>query len=171
MLNPEIIMMVGLPGSGKSTYLKPYKTFVENGEFVEHKQYVIISTDDIIQEEADRTGKTYSELWKSMIGPATATADKQFKDALAEGKNIIWDQTNVSAKKRINVLRQVPDSYHKTANVFIVSLETLKERLTKRGQETGKHIPFNVVMDMHKRFEMPTGAEGFDEINIIGEIC
>ncbi len=164
MSKNTIIVLVGLPGSGKSTYV--------NKLLEENIGYVVISTDNIIENEAVRLGKTYSEVFKITIDSATKQASQNFQTSIKDCKNIIYDQTNLSLNKRKSILNQLLKNYNKIAIVFDIPLDTIKERLLKREKETGKIIPLNIIEDMQKRFEMPTLEEGFDEIQIIkGDLC
>jgi len=151
------VCLVGLPGSGKSTFCKKNLG-----------GYTIVSTDDIIEEAAQKAGKTYNEVFKDVIGDADKLARATFRQAIAEQvPRIAWDQTNVSAKKRMGILAQIPPDYHKIAVHFDVSLDILKERLVAREQQTGKRIALAIVEDMMARFEAPTIAEGFNEILLV----
>lgn len=150
---PEVILMVGLPGSGKSTYISKY---YKDG-------YVIISSDDLIQEKADELGKTYDDVFSDYIGDASKYANILLDKAIKDRKNIIIDKTNMSKKARNRVLSRIPTGYNKTAIVFNVDTEVLLNRITTRNKN-GKTISINVLFDMERNYEEPTISEGFDKI-------
>jgi len=154
---PEIIVLIGLPGSGKSTWRD---NMIANSP----DKYVIVSSDDELERMADHEGITYGEAFKKYIGKSTAISKQKFREAVNKGDNIIWDQTNMSPKKRRGILNQVPDGYEKTAVSFEVDPQELQDRLEKREKETGKHIPPNVIKDMGRSYRPPTKEEGFDNV-------
>jgi predicted kinase len=86
---------------------------------------------------------------------------KVLRQAIEDGKSIIWDQTNLTKKQRREKLKHIPDTYKKTAVYFVVSLETALKRNTQRP---GKVIPPEVLERMVKEYELPTNEEGFDTI-------
>jgi predicted kinase len=154
-IKPKIYIMIGLPGSGKSTWIR---THLKNEDFI------LVSSDDIIDTIAAEQGITYSEAFKSSIGFATGEMKRIFDDAVKQNKNIVWDQTNVSKKKRKGILNKVPNNYKKIAVVFETEDAVIAQRLKTRAEETGKHIPSHVVDSMAKSWQSPTKEEGFDEI-------
>lgn len=154
---PEAIILVGVPGSGKSTWSR---NFINNTD----KQYVVVSSDAVLDKIATEKGLTYSEVFKDYIGMATGQSKRDFADAIAGNKNVIIDQTNVSKKKRKSLLAQIPKHYKKVAVVFNTDDKEVERRLKTREMETGKHIPDHVMKDMYGRWETPTKDEGFDVI-------
>lgn len=152
---PEIVVMVGLPGSGKSTWRDKFLASAD-------KEYVVISSDDEIERLAKDAGMDYTSGFKQFIGAATGITKQKFRDAVNSNRNILWDQTNLSAKKRRGILQQVPDEYHKTAVAFEVPDDELKRRLRRRENETGKSIPPEVIKSMAKSYDRPSKSEGFD---------
>jgi len=153
----QFIMLVGIPAAGKSTYIR-------NSNLLD---YVIISSDNIIEREATKLGKTYTEVFKDVIGDVQREKNRDFLDAINNGKNIIWDHTNLVASKRTGILSRLPFNYYKKAVFFNVDLTLAKDRAIARGKATGKHIPSRVLDDMHSRLEVPTESEGFDEIELM----
>ena len=153
----EIIVMVGLPASGKSTHRD--KMIAESGV-----DYVIVSSDDEIERFALEEGSNYTEAFDKYVGRATAIAKKKFRDAVKEGKHIIWDQTNLTPKKRRSILKDVGEDYRKVAVVFELTDDELDRRINKRKSETGKDIPAHVMKSMAKSYLPPTKEEGFDNI-------
>lgn len=154
-IKPKIYVMVGLPGSGKSTWIKNNL----NGE-----NFVLVSSDDIIDKIAAEKGITYSDAFKSSIGFATGEMKRIFEDAVKQNRDIVCDQTNVSKKKRKGILNKIPNNYKKIAVVFETDDALIAQRLKSRAEETGKHIPDHVVDSMAKSWQAPTKEEGFDEI-------
>lgn len=158
-LQPEIIVLIGLPGSGKSTWVRNMlaKTDVD---------YVVVSSDDEIERMAAADGLTYNDVFDKYVGKATGIMKQKFKDAVNNGKSIIWDQTNMSPKKRRGILNQVPKNYRKIAVAFEVDDEELNRRLKNREKE-GKTIPPHVVKSMAQSYVPPSKQEGFDEVYIM----
>lgn len=156
---PKFIMLVGLPGSGKSTWIKDGTT--------EQSDFVVISTDNYIERKAVEEGSTYSEVFSKYIRQATSSMIDKMRDAVTKRKNIILDQTNLTVKSRRKKLANVPHIYFKEALVFCIPDDELFERLEKRKIEEGKHIPSHVIENMSSSFEMPTEDEGFDEVRLI----
>lgn len=154
---PEIFVLIGVPGSGKSTWTEKHKA--SSG-----KQYDVVSSDAVLDQIASEKGLKYSDVHKDFIGLATAKAKQTFRDAIAANRNIIFDQTNVSKKKRRGILQQLPKHYRKIAVVFQTEDKEVERRLKARAEQTGKHIPDFVMKDMYSRWEAPTRDEGFDLI-------
>jgi len=148
---PEAIFLVGVPTSGKSTFSNQKK----------YKNYIRVSSDDILQEVAKERQQSYNTVFKGNIRFAQIAMMKVLRQAIEDGKSIIWDQTNLTKKQRREKLKHIPDTYKKTAVYFVVSLETALKRNTQRP---GKVIPPEVLERMIKEYELPTNEEGFDTI-------
>lgn len=151
----ELVMLCGIPTSGKSTYVKKLK----NMKYWENA--VVLSTDDYIEEYAKRVGQTYNEVFDDVIPDATRELELQFNMAKDKGKDIIWDQTNLSVKTRRNKLSKLPSYYRRGAVYFEVSLE---EALERNKHREGKFIPESILKRMWHQFEIPTHNEDFDYV-------
>lgn len=152
----ELIMMCGIPCAGKSTYIR---RGTENTDAFD--EYVILSTDNYIEEYARSVNKTYNEVFDDAIHEASAKMFEQLDYAIQHEKSIVWDQTNLTKKSRRQKLKRIPDSYSKTIVVLPISLE---EAIIRNSQRANKFIPRSVITRMYYQFEMPTEDEGFDAI-------
>jgi predicted kinase len=151
---PKLIVLIGLPGSGKSTWIK------NNID----SSYVVVSSDNYIERKASEEGTNYSGAYDKHIRDASSHASSTFSEAVKGRKNIVVDMTNMGVKRRRSWLSQVGGNYYKIAVTFDVKMEVLYQRLKDRAEETGKHIPRHVIDDMLSRYESPTKEEGFDKI-------
>lgn len=143
----ELIMLVGIPGSGKSTYAE--NLIKDNSELILH------SSDKLREElygnasiQGDN-GKLFEELHRRIH------AD------LREGKNVIFDATNLTKKRRMHFLNNI--KCKKKCILFITDIDTCKENNKKRERV----VPEEVIDRMRTNFEPPHWNEGFDEIKVI----
>jgi predicted kinase len=152
---PELIMLCGIPTSGKSTYVEKLKKmkYWENS--------VVLSTDNYIEKQAQRCGLTYNQIFDDVIDNATRELELELNMAKDKGKDIIWDQTNLSVKTRRKKLLKLPSFYRRNAVYFEVSLEDALERNKYRE---GKFIPESILKRMWHQFEIPTRNEDFDYV-------
>ncbi len=149
---PKFYMMIGVPGSGKSTWIKQHNT----------AGTIVASSDAYLDSIATNSNRTYSEVFAINIKDANNHAKHIAQRAFELNLDLIWDQTNINRKSRKPKLDMVPDHYEKIAVVFATpDSAELKKRLDSRP---GKHIPNNIVMAMASSLEQPSAAEGFDKI-------
>jgi predicted kinase len=121
--NPEeklqFIMLIGVPGSGKTTFRHRF--------IKEHPNYNVLSFDDIIEEYCKLEHLTYDEVYEDDI--TLRMIDKRLniklKDMIQKKSNIICDGTNLSVKSRSRKTSQIGSEYHKKAYVFISSLDKI----------------------------------------------
>ncbi len=157
-MSPEIIYLIGPPACGKSTFCDNY---------ISGKDYVVISTDNIIEENAKKWNMTYFQAIMSM--KEENTHDRlilPLMQAVVDHKNIIVDRTNMSYDSRLFTLRYINSTYKRKAIIFNVSADVLKYRLQRREYLTGKYIPEAVINQMNQKFQFPYGRE-FHEIKMI----
>lgn len=159
---PDITVMVGLPGSGKSTLVD--NVFEKNSD-----GFFVYSTDDYIERVGRITGKTYNESFRDNIDAATKYMNETLTEVLKDKSRVIWDQTNMSAKKRRGILSRFPKSYRKIC-LCIAPPTTdkgwaeLQRRLDSRP---GKIIPMHIVEAMASTYAEPELDEGFDYILVV----
>lgn len=149
---PKLYMLVGVPGSGKSTW-------VLNQEW--SRNCAVISTDMWVEIEAERVGKTYSEIFQEYMPKAVELMAHQVELARDKGMDIIWDQTSTTISTRAKKFRMLPDYYHIAVVFKTPAPAELQQRLANRP---GKVIPSEVMDDMIAKWQEPTEDEGFKEI-------
>lgn len=147
----KLYMLIGVPGSGKSTWI---------GEQVWAKDCVLVSTDKLIDIEAARQSKTYNEVFKDYIDTATKLMNEDVRAAVEAGKDIIWDQTNTGRNSRKAKLAMAP-GYYKIAVVFSTPEDSEWQR--RLDSRPGKHIPPAVLKAMAQGLQVPVDGE-FDEV-------
>jgi len=154
---PTVYMVIGISGSGKSTWIK-------NQNF-NWKNTALISTDANIERVAAELGKTYSDVFSSTIKQATSEMNQQLQQAIQNKMNIVWDQTNLTANVRRSKLAKIPKNYKKVAVFLMPPTDAELDRRLKSRK--GKNIPNDVIAAMKQQLEMPTEAEGFDKIIVV----
>jgi len=149
---PRCYQMVGVPGSGKSTW-------IANQAWAQ--DCVIVSTDRWIEVFARELNSTYSEVFDLFMPAAVRAMSAEVNCAQAQGRDIIWDQTSVSVASRRKKFASLPDYEH----VAVVFRTPEQGELTRRlAQRPGKTIPDSVLRNIIDSFEEPTEEEGFQEI-------
>ena len=148
MCKPKLVLMVGLPGSGKSTYAMTKFS----------KGYTILSSDSIRKELFGDEGSqennklVFETLYSHMV------------DALKHKRNVVVDATNINVKTRLWTLERVKDMKIKRIAILLeTDIETCKERDKKRTRKVEDYV----IERYAKEFEAPTKAEGFDKIKKI----
>lgn len=150
-----LIMLCGLPTSGKSTFV----TKLLNDPA--YKNSVVLSTDSYIEQVAQRLNKTYNEVFDDTIDEANRQLELALIDAKDRGRCLIWDQTNLTPKTRKKKLSKIPSSYGRIAIWFDITLE---EALKRNRKRPGKVIPQRVLHLMNEQFVAPSCDEGFDVV-------
>ena len=137
-------------------------TWIKNQDW--SKDCAIVSTDMWVELEAERVGKTYSEIFDEYMPHAVKLMANHVELARDKNMDIIWDQTSTTEgarRRKFNMLRD----YEHIAVVFTTpEMDELKRRLASRP---GKNIPSHVMAQMIKNFSMPTLDEGFTEIRVV----
>lgn len=156
---PTLFVMVGLPGSGKSTW-------AHQQALGHSSKYSIISTDYFLEMDAKKYGQDYTWAFETRFKKCNQKAMEQARMAIKEKKHIIWDQTHMTLKSRRRALSMVTKDYNKIVVVFELELRELFARIEKRGKTTGKIIPPHVIDNMQDYYKFPTLEEGFDKIYV-----
>lgn len=148
---PKFYMLIGVPAAGKSTWRERHA-----------HDAVIVSTDDIIDQTAAAQKATYNDVFKDNIKFATQLAMNRAKEAFEAGKDVVWDQTNVTKRSRASKLQMVPKDYEKIAVFFPTPHPDVHDK--RLASRPGKSIPDHILQGMIDMLEPPTKSEGFDQI-------
>lgn len=133
----QVVMMSGLPGSGKDTWIK------EN--IFDFKE---ISLDKLRSEIKIEHGKNQGEV---------ANAAKSLaKEYMRAGESFVWNATNLDKQLRGMLIRLFA-AYQ--AEIRIVYLETSWSELLRRNKTRVDKVPEKVLYRMKNRLEVPTIIE------------
>lgn len=151
--NNRFIMLVGIAGSGKSTYAEYIQEYICN-----RSERATIFSSDVLREE--------------YYGDASIQGDNSaiFKELnartlrqLEQGYTVIYDATNLQAKRRIALLKEVRainPNIDCICILFQVSPHTCIERQSTRTRV----VPEDVIKRQYHQLEMPSYGEGWDKI-------
>lgn len=150
---PQFIMTIGIPGSGKSTWI---------GAQEEDENTIVVSPDNIREEI---TGDISDQ---SQNGKVWFIAKERVVEGLNAGKNVILDATNVDGKNRRRFLKGLPSGIALKAKIFNVDPEEAKRRIKEQIDkgENRANVPPHAIDNMQAKFERSTPEqlreEGFD---------
>ena len=144
-----LIVLCGLPGSGKSTYAK-YLT--ESGHFK------CVSTDQIRKE-------LYGSENIQGNGKEVFTAAFLCLQTYGYFKNnCVFDATNLTPRARKRVIEECRNCYDLIVCKYI---DTPLEVCLHRNSQRERVVPKEVILRMYKSFTMPSREEGFDYVDTI----
>lgn len=145
----KLIVLVGLPASGKSTYAR---------EHLQDENTIILSSDKLREELlGDKGYQDNNDL-------VFRTLYQRAKEYLLQDKNVVIDATNINIKARRSILSNfVKMDIKRIAIVFATPFERCLERDFLRERTVGKEV----IKKFLYRFEIPMEYEGFDEIKFV----
>lgn len=149
MNRPKLIILVGPPGAGKTTYARKY--------IEEHPGTVHLSSDSIRKElHGDETIQDNPGLVFDIM-------QKRAVAGLDFGYDVIYDSTAMTRKDRAGIIAACPKFVKIECHVVWAPIETCIERDATRKRTVGKEV----IDRMLKRFQAPFFDEGLNEIKII----
>ena len=143
---PTFTMLVGVPGSGKSTVAEKLLTY----------NTIHISSDAIRAELwGDENCQRDPDRVFALMHERTLTA-------LKNGTSVIYDATNITRKNRGSILSKIPSYVRKKCVVVWAPIDVC----IKRDKARERTVGVEVIDKMLKRFEAPFYDEGFDDIKV-----
>lgn len=145
MNKPIFIMISGIPASGKSTYAKQ----------LESEGYIVHSSDSIRKElyGSEEIQGNPHEVFKVL--------HERVKQSLAEGKDVVYDATNLQSNRRRGFLQELRKyNCYKKCVFMAVPFEECIERNRKRERK----VPEHKMKEMYLSYSPVGYHEGWDEI-------
>jgi len=142
----RFVMLVGLAGSGKSTFAR---------ELMEGRDDIVYLSSDLLRLELygdENNQENNGELFNEM-----AIRTRKY---LNEGKHVIYDATNINRKKRRGLLQQLPRDVQKVAVYIATDYKLTIEQNAKRERV----VPQYAIERMYKNMQIPIYNEGWDKI-------
>ena len=144
-----LIVMCGLPASGKSTYSQ---WLAETGAFVRICPD-LIRKEMYGDENIQRDGKRVFEI-----------AYHDIKEYACLGENVVFDATNIARRSRKELVKEMRPYF----DVIICKwFSTPLDVCLKRNAERERQVPLEVLESMAERFVEPIIDEGFDLVEEI----
>jgi protein phosphatase len=148
-MKPILAVMVGISGSGKSTFASGLRTSLKAE---------LVQTDTI---RAELTGNAEDQ---SQNGKVFAIAKSRINDYLSSGKNAIIDATSLDVKARKDWI-EIGKANNAEMRAYFVDtpVDVAKRQNTSRTRK----VPEFVINKQASKLQSPTKAEGFDSVTTI----
>ena len=172
MSKSKITFLIAPPCHGKTTYRNKHLS----DDFV-------ISRDDIREKYIKKFGLEYKDLFtpkgiskkidniNEEILLDYSNSIKIAKDMIKNGKDIIIDLANLmTIEDRNNIWNEIVDQKDNVLKSFVVlscKNHLVKQINTKRANETGKFIPYGIILKMKDQLQNPHPSESVDFIKNI----
>ncbi len=161
-------MLVGVPGSGKSTWARDF--------VLANPRYCIVSTDAIraqLYGDAAIQGD-WLRIWQQVIAQWQQAIAAIHQGSLA---GVIYDATNARRRQRREAIAAARQTGFTAITLvwFDVPLSLALERNRGRGAEVGpggrsQPVPADIIAAMHRQLQgaPPSVQEGVDRVLILG---
>ncbi len=150
---PFVIILVGPPLSGKTTWIRQNFPDTE-----------VISRDETVMEVYG--SRNYTEAFANVDQKEVdRVLQQKFINANLQKKSVIVDMTHMASKRRKQNLDYFSNDYYKLAVIFpILPDEEYEVRNKKRIEEENKDLPMRIVKSMISSYQPISKEEGFDKV-------
>jgi predicted kinase len=135
----ECVILVGLPGSGKSTFYRER----------------LAATHELVSKDAMRHNRQPQRRQEQLI-----------EAALAAGRSVVIDNTNPRLADRAPLIAAARRHGAQVTGYFFAT-EAADALRRNRGREGRERVPAVAIFATRKRLEMPTLDEGFDRLYVV----
>ncbi|XP_075693396.1 heterogeneous nuclear ribonucleoprotein U-like protein 2 [Rhinoderma darwinii] len=156
----EVILMIGLPGTGKTTWAQ--KHIEDNPE----KQFLHLSTEALIT-QLKTAGLDTPELDQkakdNLVQLATQCLIRLIPVAARRRGNYIIDQCTVyssAQRRKMHCFK----GFQRKAVVIVLKDEEWKKRLESRKEKDGEIVPDYVLLEMKANFVTPTKSDFLEDV-------
>ena len=129
---PKLLILVGAPGSGKSTFVRYFLRTEDNWVRVNRDDFRLMQFGDTLM------SPFYEERITKMVEASVITL-------LKNHTNVIIDATNSSLRTLEDMVRTYTEYADISFKVFDLSVEELVKRCDKRYEQIGKFIPKSAI--------------------------
>lgn len=148
-------LMCGIPGSGKSTWIRNHKNFFSSNSIIISRDKIRFS---LLKENDDYFSKE-KEVWTQYIA--------EIKNALKFNEDIILDATHLNEASRGKVLKALKNYLNEVEINVIVINSGLKTAINQNNMREGREfVPESAIRRMNSSMTMPSLEEGFSKIYI-----
>lgn len=139
MSAPECVILVGLPGSGKSTFYRTHFT-----------SYAHVSKDVFPRHARDKQ----------------ARQDLAIRAALGAGRSVVVDNTNVTPADRATIIAIARELGARVVGYYLEV--TTREAVARNERRDGRaKVPKVAIFTSAKKLVPPVLSEGFDELHVV----
>jgi predicted kinase len=137
---PECVILIGLPGAGKTTFYR------------------------------ERLASTHTHVSKDRFPKSArdkqARQDREVAAALREGRSVAVDNTNVSAAERAHAIAVARAAGARVIGCYVEA--STREAVARNEGRSGRDkVPKVAIFTKAKRLEPPRIDEGFDELLVV----
>lgn len=147
---PQMIMLVGLPASGKSGLALEIK---------KKKPLIKIHSSDSLRKELYQDENEQAHNKELFI-----ELHRRIKKDLTDGFDVCYDATNINKKRRISFLKELKNI--KCIKICILILEPY-EICQERNASRERIVPKDIIKKMYMQFQPPHYSEGWDDISLL----
>ena len=147
---PNVYMLIGLPGSGKSTCANEIIKYNDNIKIFSSDEYREKLTGDVNNQTSNN--KIFNILYSDLI------------EHVKLGGDAIYDATNISRKSRKEVIKRLNDLHISDLKIYAKVIILPIEECIKRNNNRERVVPEEVIYNMACKFELPLLNEGFSDI-------
>jgi predicted kinase len=137
----ECVILIGIPGSGKTTFYR------------------------------SRLAATHTHISKDLWPNVRARDVRQAQaltEALTHGASVVVDNTSATVRERAAII-SIARAHHARVVGYFFDLP-VRAAIARNAGRTGRaRVPNVAIHTIAKRLERPTRAEGFDDLFVVGE--
>ncbi|XP_049547014.1 heterogeneous nuclear ribonucleoprotein U-like protein 1 isoform X1 [Anopheles darlingi] len=149
----ELIMMIGLPGSGKTHWVNKY--LADNSE----TPYTVLSVNSLLDNmkiSAQPRDPSNTPQWQKIVEQLSRNTGRLIEIACKRRRNILIDQTNVFASEQKRRLKGFGGFKVRRAIAVVPEVEEYKRRYEQKVAKYGKEVPDSTLNTMKANIFVPS---------------